>query len=116
MTDFLVRRDDLRECRIDDSAVPEPGPGEARLRVDRFGLTANNVTYAVFGEHMSYWEFFPAETGWDACRCGASPRWIAAKPTASPPGRGCTGTSLRRRTSWCSQSGPTRRGSSTPRH
>jgi hypothetical protein len=61
MTDFLVKRNDLRETRIDDSGEPPAlEPGQALLRVDSFGLTANNVTYAVFGETMSYWEFFPA--------------------------------------------------------
>ena len=70
MTDFLVKRDDLRECRIAESRAPELGPGQALLRVDTFGLTANNVTYAVFGEAMSYWDFFPAEDGW-----GRVPMW-----------------------------------------
>jgi hypothetical protein len=70
MSDFLVKRDDLRECRIAESEPPAVGPGEALLRVDRFGLTANNVTYAVMGEAMSYWDFFPAEDGW-----GRVPMW-----------------------------------------
>jgi hypothetical protein len=70
MTDFLVKRDDLHECRITDSEVPGLGPGQALLRVDSFGLTANNVTYAVFGETMSYWDFFPADDGW-----GRVPMW-----------------------------------------
>ncbi|HWB69798.1 MAG TPA: DUF2855 family protein [Solirubrobacterales bacterium] len=70
MTDFLVRREDLRECRIAESAALEPGPGQALLRVGRFGLTANNVTYAVMGEAMSYWDFFPAAEGW-----GRVPMW-----------------------------------------
>jgi hypothetical protein len=70
MSDFLVKRDDLRECRIAESAPPEVGPGQALLRVDTFGLTANNVTYAVMGEAMSYWDFFPAEDGW-----GRVPMW-----------------------------------------
>ena len=70
MTDFLVKRDDLRECRIAESEAPEVGPGQALLRVDSFGLTANNVTYAVMGEAMSYWDFFPAEDGW-----GRVPMW-----------------------------------------
>ncbi len=34
--------------------------GEARLAVDRFALTANNITYAAFGEAMKYWQFFPS--------------------------------------------------------
>jgi hypothetical protein len=70
MTDFLVKRDDLRECRVAESPPPEIEPGQALLRVDTFGLTANNVTYAVFGEAMSYWDFFPAEDGW-----GRVPMW-----------------------------------------
>jgi hypothetical protein len=40
------------------------------LRIDSFGLTANNITYAVMGEAMSYWDFFPAEDGW-----GRVPMW-----------------------------------------
>lgn len=70
MSDFLVRRDDLRECRVVASEPPEIGPGEALLRIDAFGLTANNVTYAVMGEAMRYWDFFPAPEGW-----GRVPMW-----------------------------------------
>lgn len=35
-------------------------PGQVRLAVEAFSLTANNITYAVFGEAMKYWQFFPA--------------------------------------------------------
>jgi hypothetical protein len=70
MSDFLVKRDDLRECRIAESVEPALEPGQALLRVDSFGLTANNITYAVMGEAMSYWDFFPAADGW-----GRVPMW-----------------------------------------
>jgi Protein of unknown function (DUF2855) len=70
VTDFLVKRDDLRECRVAEFEPPEIEAGQALLRVDAFGLTANNVTYAVFGEAMSYWDFFPAPDGW-----GLLPTW-----------------------------------------
>ncbi|MGB7685487.1 MAG: DUF2855 family protein [Solirubrobacterales bacterium] len=70
MTDFLVKRADLRECRVAEGGAPEIETGQALLRVDTFGLTANNVTYAVFGEAMSYWDFFPAADGW-----GRLPMW-----------------------------------------
>ncbi|HEY5815874.1 MAG TPA: DUF2855 family protein [Solirubrobacterales bacterium] len=71
MTDFLVKRDDLRECRIDEGPAPAIEPGQALLRVETFGLTSNNVTYGVFGEAMSYWDFFPTEEdGW-----GRVPMW-----------------------------------------
>jgi len=78
MTDFLVKRDDLRECRLAESSPPPLEPGQALLRVDSFGMTANNVTYAVFGETMSYWDFFPAEAGW-----GRVPVWGFAEVEAS---------------------------------
>ena len=71
MSDFLVKRNDLRECRVVESAPAELEAGQALLRVDTFGLTANNVTYAVFGEAMNYWSFFPTdEEGW-----GRVPMW-----------------------------------------
>ena len=35
MSDFLVKRDDLRECRIVESEVPELEPGQALLRVEQ---------------------------------------------------------------------------------
>lgn len=78
MTDFLVKRSDLRQCRIAESGAPPLEPGQALLRIATFGLTANNVTYAVFGETMSYWDFFPAEDGW-----GRVPIWGFAEVEAS---------------------------------
>src|SRR4051812_50194955 len=65
MADFLVRRDDLRITRADDDAGEAPlKDGQSRLRVERFGFTANNVTYGAFGESMGYWRFFPPPGGW----------------------------------------------------
>jgi hypothetical protein len=40
------------------------------LRVDRVGLTTNNTTYAVLGDRLRYWEFFPAPEG-----LGIVPLW-----------------------------------------
>lgn len=68
--DFLVKRDNLHECRVEESAASELEPGQARLGVSAFGFTSNNITYAVLGEAMSYWDFFPAEEGW-----GRIPVW-----------------------------------------
>ena len=58
--DYLIKRDDLRDCHWADAPVADLADGMARLRVDAFALTANNVTYATFGEAMEYWKFFPA--------------------------------------------------------
>lgn len=77
-SDFLVRRDDIRECRVADAPEPAIEPGRAVLRVERFGLTANNITYALMGERMSYWDFFPAPDGW-----GRVPMWGFAEVVES---------------------------------
>lgn len=69
--DFQVRRDDLRSSRFVPAAVPaQLDPGQVLLRIDEFAFTSNNVTYAAFGEAMSYWNFFPAPEGW-----GRIPVW-----------------------------------------
>ncbi len=65
-----VRRDDLRTTRVVDEPVPDLRPGQALLRVDRFGLTSNNVTYGATGDALGYWGFFPASDGW-----GRIPVW-----------------------------------------
>jgi hypothetical protein len=52
---FLVRRDDLAQTRIEPVAAATPlAPGTVRLRIDHFAFSANNITYAVFGESMRY--------------------------------------------------------------
>jgi len=60
MRTLEVARDDLRDAQIHDEPDPEPGDGDVLLRVESFALTANTMTYGVFGEAMGYWRFFPA--------------------------------------------------------
>jgi len=38
--------------------------GEVRLTLERFALTSNNISYALGGDFLDYWGFFPAEAGW----------------------------------------------------
>ncbi|MDQ6811184.1 MAG: DUF2855 family protein, partial [Actinomycetota bacterium] len=76
--DFLVAKDDLHRWRALDGDPPELQDGRAVLSVQAFGLTSNNITYAKFGEAMSYWSFFPAEEGW-----GRMPVWGFAEVSAS---------------------------------
>jgi hypothetical protein len=71
--DFIVQREDLRQCKFVpavEAAQVRLRPGEILLRIDKFAFTSNNVTYAVFGEAMQYWAFFPASKGW-----GRVPVW-----------------------------------------
>ena len=74
-----IARDDLSRTRLIETPTPTPAAGQALLRVDRVGLTANNVTYAVLGEAFRYWEFFPAsDPAW-----GRVPLWGFAEVVAS---------------------------------
>jgi hypothetical protein len=79
--DFIVRRDDLAQTQWVDSQTRADSPLEPNdvlLRVDRFALTSNNITYALVGESFHYWKFFPAPDGW-----GRVPVWGFADVIAS---------------------------------
>jgi hypothetical protein len=89
--DLQVDRTDLHRTRVVERAPAPLADGQARLRVDAFGLSANNVTYAVIGDMLQYWDFFPAEEGW-----GRVPVWGYADVVESthpelPVGRRCFG-------------------------
>jgi len=63
-TDFVVARNDLQQCKIIETQLPdaESLPDEALLvKVTRFALTANNITYAVLGDQLKYWQLFPTQ-------------------------------------------------------
>lgn len=59
---LLVHRQNLRDTcfAADPDAQRDLTDGQARLRIDRFALTSNNITYAAFGDAMKYWDFFPS--------------------------------------------------------
>ncbi|UFZ03218.1 DUF2855 family protein [Bradyrhizobium ontarionense] len=72
-TDFIVARKDLQDCKTITTELPHEGalPAEALLvKVDRFAFTANNITYALLGEQLQYWQLFPAPAGF-----GIIPVW-----------------------------------------
>lgn len=59
-TTLLVRKDALPDAQLrsrDDTPLAD---GQVRVRIDSFALTANNITYAAFGDAMDYWQFFPS--------------------------------------------------------
>jgi hypothetical protein len=61
--DFVVARDDLQQCKFIETSLPDAAalPDDALLiKIDRFAFTANNITYAVLGDELKYWQLFPA--------------------------------------------------------
>jgi len=77
-TDFIVSRSNLREGKFVDTQLPELKPGQVLLKVDKFALTSNNITYGAAGDTIGYWKFFPAQDGW-----GRIPVWGYANVIAS---------------------------------
>lgn len=80
---LFIQRAQLAQAQLgpdpDAPAARPLQPGQARLAVQRFSLTANNITYAAFGEAMRYWDFFPSG---DAA-LGCLPVWGFANVTES---------------------------------
>jgi hypothetical protein len=80
-TDFVVARNDLQQCKVIETQVPDAAalPDEALLvKVTRFAFTANNITYAALGDIMKYWSLFPAPDGF-----GNVPVWGFGEVVAS---------------------------------
>jgi len=62
--DFLIDRTDLSRTEVRPLPAPDAvvlEDGEVMLEMERFALTANNITYGVYGDRLGYWRFFPAE-------------------------------------------------------
>ena len=77
-TELWVNRQDYRNTRIVHDDVPALAEGEVLVAIDKFGLTANNVSYAVSGDMIGYWNFYPAEAPW-----GKVPVWGCASVVES---------------------------------
>jgi hypothetical protein len=80
-TDFVVARNDLQQYKVIETSLPDAAtvPDDALLvKVTRFALTANNITYAVLGDQMKYWQLFPAPEGF-----GNIPVWGFGEVIAS---------------------------------
>ena len=70
MQALQVSKRDLRRVRfvdVDDKSLTD---GQARLKLDLFGMTSNNITYAAMGgPPLGYWDFFPGTDDWGYPPC-----------------------------------------------
>lgn len=73
-----IARGDLTDAVLADTDLGALPDDAVRLKVESFSVTSNNVTYAVAGERMGYWNFFPAPGG-----KGVVPMWGHAIVEAS---------------------------------
>ncbi len=70
VTELWVDRGDLRTTKIVTKPKPALGQGAVLMEIETFGLTANNVSYAVSGDAIGYWNYYPADDPW-----GKVPVW-----------------------------------------
>lgn len=80
-TDFIVARNDLEECKLIETGILDRAtlpPDALLVEVERFAFTANNITYAVMGDELKYWQIFPAPRGF-----GNIPVWGFGEVIAS---------------------------------
>jgi hypothetical protein len=74
-TTFEVRQDQLATTRLVEADDAPLADGQVRVRIDHFAFTANNITYAAFGQAMQYWQFFPVAPDADGTPWGCIPVW-----------------------------------------
>lgn len=71
MRELHISKANIRDTQFALVKQAPVGEGQARLKLDLFALTSNNVTYAAMGTGMlGYWDFFPASEGF-----GKVPVW-----------------------------------------
>jgi hypothetical protein len=80
-----IDRDDITQARLIEETGGPLAPGQVRVHLDSYAMTANNITYAVFGKpaglfgnDQGYWDFF-SEPG----SPGRLPVWGFATVTES---------------------------------
>ena len=71
---FQTNKQDYSVSRTVECEEPDLSNGQVRVKLDRFAFTANNITYAVLGERMHYWAFFPVNEI-DQQNWGVIPVW-----------------------------------------
>ena len=69
-TQLRVSKQQLSNAELHQVPHQPLQTGQVRVRIEQFALTANNITYAAFGDAMQYWQFFPTDEGW-----GLIPVW-----------------------------------------
>jgi hypothetical protein len=62
---FEVNKSQLQNTRhINAEIDTNLDKNEVVLKIDKFALTANNISYGIAGDTLGYWNFFPATQDW----------------------------------------------------
>lgn len=63
-TTLQVDRHSIGTTRLVDIDEVELAADHVRLAIEQYALTANNITYAQFGDMLAYWDFYPVTAEW----------------------------------------------------
>ena len=74
MQEIWVDRENYRHTEIVDIENAPLRKGQIRVALDKYGLTANNVSYAVSGNMIGYWKYYPVKSD-DGVNWGRVPVW-----------------------------------------
>ena len=72
--ELWVNRENLRDTKVVERSSALLTDNQIRVCIDKFGLTANNVSYAVSGDMIGYWKYYPADAPY-----GKVPVWGMAE-------------------------------------
>lgn len=72
---FQVRKKQFVDSRLTENSASELAldEGDILVKIDKFAYTANNITYAVTGDTIGYWNFYPVSDGTE--QWGMIPVW-----------------------------------------
>jgi len=76
--ELIINRKDYADHSVEKTTIEELKDGEILMEVEQFSFTSNNITYAIVGDQIGYWNFFTAPEG-----KGKLPGWGFAKVIAS---------------------------------
>ena len=69
--DFIVDRRQWHKTYFAESQVSSDlAPGQVLFKIDRFAFTANNISYAMAGDLLKYWNFFPVDEAVEQAEAG----------------------------------------------
>jgi len=90
--DLIVNRKQWSEHTFVEGPAPaDLRAGQVLFRVDRFAFTANNVSYALAGDLLRYWDFFPTREGFGRIPAMGFGDVIASRHPAVAEGTRCFG-------------------------
>ena len=90
MQRLLTNQKNITATRLENVPAVALGTRQARLKLESFALTANNITYAASGFAIGYWQFFPTGVEGE----GLVPVWGTAEVVESSSDVLAVGTRL----------------------